>query len=83
MTVTAEEWIEAYCARHQLDWDQLNISSRNSVMVLIPCSVRCYRVGVAIAVRPGEACPECGFKAPLPTSWDRILADDPQDNLDR
>jgi len=39
--------------------------------------------GVAIAVRPGEACPECGFKAPLPTSWDRILADDPQDNLDR
>jgi hypothetical protein len=30
----------------------------------IPCSIRCWRAGVAVSVKPGEKCPECGSVEP-------------------
>jgi hypothetical protein len=70
--MTAEEWVTAFCKARRLDWSKLTGSQRFHIQMSIPCAIRCFRVGVDVDVKPGEVCPECGQKADLPTSWDKI-----------
>lgn len=73
----AGEWIAAYCERHGLDWEQLTKGERFGIGMLVPCEIRCFRVGVAIDVKPGEKCPECGKGRPPRTRYERLREDDP------
>lgn len=70
--MTAEQWVLAYCAEHDLDWDSLTAGEQTRVTMQIPCNIRCWRVGVSIETKPGKACPECGRPVPLPTAWDLV-----------
>jgi hypothetical protein len=70
--MTAEEWLDAFLKARCIDWEKLTPGQRFKITMMIPCSIRCFRVGGAVDVGPGEVCSECGTKQDLPTSWDMI-----------
>lgn len=71
--MTAKEWIANYLEANALDWDKLTKGEQFQITRLVPCNVRCFRVGGAVDVKPGEECPECGNPRPLLTSWEILL----------
>lgn len=71
--MTAEEWVAGYLEANELDWDKLTNAEQFRVTMHVPCNIRCFRVGGAVGVKPGEPCPECGKPRPLLTSWERLL----------
>lgn len=73
--MTGEEWVAAYCEKHGLDWGKLSLSERRDITRAIPCTVRCWRVGVAVPGTPGNPCEECGAPIPIPTAWERLITD--------
>ena len=77
LLIQAQEWIGRYCAKHNIDWENLSVGERTRVAMLCPCTIRCWRVGQAVDVSPGEPCPECGRKNyQRMTRYDVLLADD-------
>ena len=70
--MTAEEWLDAHCKEQGIDWEKLTLGERFKVTMHIPCSIRCFRVGVPVPVAPGEKCDECGKYVPLQTSWEKL-----------
>lgn len=73
--MTGEEWVATYCEKYGLKWEELSIPEKRGILMSIPCTVRCWRVGEPVEGEPGEPCDECGRPHPIPTAWDRILAD--------
>ena len=70
--MTGKEWMAGYLSQHDIDWDKLTAAERFKLTMLIPCTIRCFRIGDAVDVKPGEDCPECGHEVPLLTSWEKI-----------
>lgn len=58
--IQAQEWISRHCEQYGIDWDNLNTVARTEVVRLVPCPIRCWRVGAPVDVAVGEKCPECG-----------------------
>jgi hypothetical protein len=77
VSVTAEHWLDGYLEANGIDWDKLTKGEQFKITMLVPCSIRCFRVGGAVDVKPGEECPECGKERPLLTVWERLLEDNP------
>jgi len=75
--MTAEQWLAGYLEANNFDWDKLTKGEQFKVTMLVPCSIRCFRVGGPVDVKPGQACPECGHERPLLTVWERLLEDNP------
>lgn len=75
--MTLEEWIAKRCLELGVVWEKLTAVERSQILGGVPCSIRCWRVGVAIDVAPGEVCSECGARAkePVVSRIDHILAD--------
>jgi hypothetical protein len=73
MTVT--EWLTEFLREQNLDWEKLSPGERTSVLIQIPCNVRCWRVGGAVDTTPGKPCPECGSPVPIPTVWEHFQQD--------
>lgn len=71
--VTAEQWIVDYLKARDLEWEGLTPAERFRITMQVPCQIRCFRVGVAIDVQPGEKCPECGKERPVLTRYERML----------
>jgi hypothetical protein len=67
--MTVEEWLGDFIEANQLDWEKLTKGERFQVTRMIPCNVRCFRVGGPVSVDPGQECPECGKERPLLTNW--------------
>ena len=71
----ASLWVAAWADRENVDLEALSPAQWFVVAMKVPCSIRCWRVGVSIEVGRNEVCPECG-KANAYTQWDRLLSDD-------
>jgi len=53
--------IRTYCQDGGIDWEALTHGQQFMVLKeVVPCSIRCSRVGGPVDVKLGEACPECG-----------------------
>ena len=70
--MTGPEWVNDFCKAHDLDWTKLTAGDRFKITMLVPCAIRCFRVGEAVDVRPGDVCPECEHRQDLQTSWEKI-----------
>lgn len=68
----AREWLGAWLERRGFDWEKLTPAERFLLTREIPCFIRCWRVGVAVDVKPGERCSECGKLCPKPTFWEKL-----------
>ncbi len=75
--MTGEEWVAAFCENNGLDWDQLTKAERFKITMLVPCTIRCFRVGGPVDVARGEQCPECGQVVPTRTAWEHLLEEPP------
>lgn len=71
----AARWIEQWARENSVDLDALSGGQWFVVAMQVPCSIRCWRVGVSIPVGLNEKCPECG-KVNAYTAWDRLRNDD-------
>jgi ribosomal protein L37E len=71
--MTGEEWVHDYCRQRNLIWKSLSPTDQNAIARLIPCNVRCWRVGVAADTVPGEPCPECGWPVPKQATYWKLL----------
>lgn len=71
--MTSEEWVEGYLETNHIGWDTLTKGEQFQITMLVPCSIRCFRIGGAVAVEPGEECTSCGKPRPLLTVWERLL----------
>jgi len=69
----AGEWVAEFCKRQGLDWEQLSKGERFLITREVPCNIRCWRIGGAVTVAPGEKCPECGKERPVRTRYERML----------
>jgi hypothetical protein len=54
------QWIGKYLAKHGIDQQDMSEVEWELLVRLVPCRIRCWRVGVPVEVGPGEECPECG-----------------------
>jgi hypothetical protein len=68
----ARAWLAEFIERNGIKYEELSQSQKFLLMREIPCSIRCWRVGVSIPTRPGQPCDECGKVEPLKTSWEII-----------
>lgn len=68
----AVAWLETFLARRKITWEKLSTAEQFLMTREIPCSIRCWRVGGAVTVRPGEECPECGKTQPVQTLWEKL-----------
>ena len=73
--MTGEEWVHKLCQEREIDWSKLTAGQRTQITMLVPCTIRCWRVGGPVDVRPGEDCSECGRHVELLTSWEKIPLD--------
>lgn len=78
MSITAEEWLTEYCVKRNIDWSKLTKAELFQLSMVVPCTIRCFRVGAAITeLRLGEKCPECGGvyndTSHIPNKYDVIL----------
>lgn len=73
-----EAWIHDKCRSLDVEWNALTPVERSQIMQGVPCTIRCWRVGVPIDVKDGEKCSECGAThRPAPLSrFDLITSDD-------
>lgn len=71
----ARGWLAEYCAARKIPIAGLTPAQIFQLTSLVPCSIRCWRVGVAIPLSLGETCPECGKKYEL-TFWERLAGED-------
>jgi len=69
----AAVWLDTYIAAKEMDRDRLTKADWFLLTREVPCEIRCWRIGEAVEVSPGESCPECGKMRPAPSVWDRIL----------
>lgn len=59
--MTGEEWVYRYCQENNIGWETLSMAEQFQLSMLIPCTIRCFRVGVSVSpLKSGEKCPECG-----------------------
>lgn len=72
----AEEWVAELCEREGLDWEALTKAEQFQITMMVPCPIRCFRVGGPVDVEPGERCPGCGkiYVAP-PTALERLAGE--------
>jgi hypothetical protein len=70
--LAAREWLARWLDRNHIKYDSLTQAQKFLLMREIPCSIRCWRVGGPVDVKPGEKCSECGHEEPKPTAWERI-----------
>ena len=73
----AREWLRGFLDHHGIKWDTLTKAQQFLMTREIPCTIRCWRVGGPVDVRPGEECSECGKPVPLKTSWELIPFEPP------
>jgi hypothetical protein len=71
----AGQWIKDYCSARQLDWEKVMASDGLTLTRLVPCNIRCWRIGGPVDTTPGEPCAECGRPAAVPTIWDHLVSD--------
>lgn len=69
----AAAWLDAYIEDEGIDRDTLTKADWFLLTRMVPCHIRCYRVGISVAVEPGQPCPECGKMRPELTAWDRLM----------
>lgn len=72
----AEKWAEGFLERRGLKPEDLSASDWFQVARLVPCHIRCWRVGGPVDVKPGDKCPECGKLCPTPTRYDLLTRED-------
>lgn len=70
--LAAREWLAKWLERQGIQWDNLTAAQQFLAAREIPCSIRCWRVGGPVDVKPGDVCPECGQEVPKPTCWEMI-----------
>jgi hypothetical protein len=70
------KWLDAFIEKRGIDKDNLSKAEWFLLAMEIPCTIRCWRIGEPVDVKPGEKCPECGKTRPIPTAWERLLEDD-------
>ncbi len=71
--MTGEQWVASFCKAYGIVWDKLTAGEQFQLQRMIPCNIRCFRVGVSIAVEVNEKCPECGKPCAAPkTRYDHI-----------
>jgi len=70
--LAAREWLGRWLDQHHIVWDALTAAQQFLLTRQIPCSVRCWRIGGPVDVKPGDPCSECGKIEPKPTFWDRL-----------
>lgn len=77
--MTGEEWVGDYCDRNNIDYGTLTKAERFKITALVPCNVRCFRVGGPTSAEMGSdgvpVCPECGQEMEIPTFYQRIRGD--------
>jgi hypothetical protein len=73
----ADRWLDAYCKSSGITWEKLTAAERFQVTMLVPCTIRCFRVGDVVEVAVGERCPECGtVLQPVMSRYDYINQED-------
>lgn len=75
--MTAEAWLTNYCLDHDIDWTKLSKAELFQLSMIVPCTIRCFRIGGSVEVSLGEKCPECGKvhnPPPRVTKYDVIKA---------
>lgn len=70
--LAARKWLGEWLDKNHIDWDTLSPAQRFLLTREIPCSIRCWRVGGPVTVKPGDPCSECGKVEPKPTFWEHI-----------
>jgi hypothetical protein len=69
--LAAREWLGKFLEANGIEWEKLSTGQRWRMTSLIPCTVRCWRVGVPVPEAvAGTKCPECGKEIPKLTSWE-------------
>jgi hypothetical protein len=59
--MTVEQWLGRFCDEHDLQWEALSKGQQFQLMMRVPCTIRCFRIGGAVdPMRVGDRCPECG-----------------------
>jgi len=72
----AAKWLDKYTLDNKIERDNLTPAQWFHLVMQVPCSIRCWRIGQPVTVKPGEVCPECGKLQPVPDVWDRLRDDD-------
>jgi hypothetical protein len=71
------EFLKEKCQEFGVKWEDLTAGQRFQMAMLVPCTLRCFRVGGAVDVKLGEKCPECGkLNDDRPTRYQQILEND-------
>jgi len=71
----AAAWLEDWARQAQVDLAAFTPAQWFAAAMKVPCSIRCWRVGISVEVGPNEVCPECG-KTNVVTLWDRLAGPD-------
>ena len=67
----ARAWLEERLKENTLQLEDLSAGQRLQLVMQVPCSIRCWRVGVSIEIGSDGLCPECGKDHQF-TFWDRL-----------
>lgn len=71
------EFLIQKCRELNVKWEDLTAGERFRMAMLVPCTLRCFRVGGPVQVEFGEKCPECGkLHEDRPTRYERALEND-------
>lgn len=68
----AEAWVNKFLARNGLKPEELTSGDWLAIAHKVPCTIRCWRIGSPVDVKPGNKCPECGKLHPVPTRYERL-----------
>lgn len=72
----ASVWLQEWAKEGGHDLESFSPAQWFMAAMKVPCSIRCWRVGVSIEVEANKPCPECG-KTYEVTVFDRLLEPDP------
>lgn len=71
------EFLIEKCKELGVKWSNLTAGEQFRMAMLVPCKLRCFRIGAPVDVEIGQKCPECGkLNDDRPTRYEQILERD-------
>lgn len=71
------EFLKEKCRELNVQWEALTPGQQFQMAMLVPCKLRCFRIGAPVDVEIGQKCPECGkLNDNRPTRYEQILEND-------
>lgn len=71
-----QEWLKEHLVAGKVDPNNLTAGQWLQISRVIPCQLRCWRIGAPVDVKPGSYCPECGRFYPKTSRYELLVQED-------